>query len=619
MPSTRRYPLNASLTALLASCGGVERRERARRAYPEQLQWMALAAPDPEDHRAISSTTETVAVSVGRSEQGAVPKAKGGADDDTAGGADPVVANPRRISARMTVTLGDVAQIGQANFEAALRQKSRPRPRGAPGAQACPGSPRRRRPGACGSAFRALKSPWYSDQPMSSELRRRPVDAVYGGTARPARAGSDWQVRGIWALVLAAVVSHPAAAQPISADDVLVDAAPDAAAHLARLDALGDAAEDGSRIDVLVAYTPTVVERGSGLVPTEALIDLLVERTNRAYRDSGVIQRINLVSAVEVDYRETGDNYADLARAIDPSDGHMDELHEIRQREAADIVALLAYHPDSRVALAGGSLSEELAFILFSLGPGNWPDYSRFPDWMGATFAHELGHVMGLRHDRYTLQAAGVDLRRLQPPYSVGYVNQAAFRETGKRCWWTIMSYSAHCEAEGLEPDWTDNTVILRFSNPDQRYEGDPLGVAGEEASARVDGPADARRALNENRRIVANFRVSTTPRARPFTDDPIRPGVTPIRAVHFTELRERIDALRTGAGLARFAWTDARLIAGVTPVRLAHLLELREALGSAYVAAGRPVPRWSDVEAGSTPIRAAHLTELRAAVLALE
>ena len=51
----------------------------------------------------------------------AAAKAKGGDADDTAGALTPLTANPRRISARMTVTLEDVAQIGQANFEAALR------------------------------------------------------------------------------------------------------------------------------------------------------------------------------------------------------------------------------------------------------------------------------------------------------------------------------------------------------------------------------------------------------------------------------------------------------------------------------------------------------------------
>ena len=114
------------------------------------------------------------------------------------------------------------------------------------------------------------------------------------------------------------------------------------------------------------------------------------------------------------------------------------------------------------------------------------------------------------------------------------------------------------------------------------------------------------------------SFRVRVT---APFTDDPIRPGVTPVRVVHFTELRARIDVLRRAAELAPFPWTDPVLRAGVTPVRLAHLLELREALAAAYAVAGRAAPSWTDAApaAGSTPIRAAHLMELRAAVVALE
>ena len=113
---------------------------------------------------------------------------------------------------------------------------------------------------------------------------------------------------------------------------------------------------------------------------------------------------------------------------------------------------------------------------------------------------------------------------------------------------------------------------------------------------------------------------VSTTVSGS-FTDDPLQPGVTPVKAVHFTELRTRIDALRSPAGLPRFSWTDPVLRAGVTPVRRVHLLELRSALSEAYQAAGRSAPRWTDASqaVGSTPIRAAHLTELRAAVLALE
>ncbi len=104
------------------------------------------------------------------------------------------------------------------------------------------------------------------------------------------------------------------------------------------------------------------------------------------------------------------------------------------------------------------------------------------------------------------------------------------------------------------------------------------------------------------------------------FTDDPIVPGVTPVKAVHFTELRERIDLLRNAAGLEPFSWTDPVLAAQVTPVRLAHLLELREALAAAYGASGQPAPMYTDEAPVSStiPIRAAHLMELRSAVVAL-
>ena len=106
-----------------------------------------------------------------------------------------------------------------------------------------------------------------------------------------------------------------------------------------------------------------------------------------------------------------------------------------------------------------------------------------------------------------------------------------------------------------------------------------------------------------------------------PFTDDPIQPGVTPVKAIHFMELRARIDALREVAGLQAFSWTDPVLRTGATRIRLAHLLELRRALADAYAAAGRAAPGWTDASPApaSTPVRAAHLMELRAAVVALE
>ena len=122
------------------------------------------------------------------------------------------------------------------------------------------------------------------------------------------------------------------------------------------------------------------------------------------------------------------------------------------------------------------------------------------------------------------------------------------------------------------------------------------------------------------NTSAAQRFRV-TVPDGTRFTDSRIVPGETPLRAIHFLELRVRIDALRARRGLPAFRWSGRTLVSGATPVERVHLTELRAALDEAYDAAGRRRPRYTDaaVSAGATGVSAAHVMELRAAVVALE
>ena len=99
------------------------------------------------------------------------------------------------------------------------------------------------------------------------------------------------------------------------------------------------------------------------------------------------------------------------------------------------------------------------------------------------------------------------------------------------------------------------------------------------------------------------------------FTDPTLTAGETPIKAVHFTELREAVNAWQSQCGVARTAWTDPVLTPGVTPVKAVHLTELRTGLTAAYRACGLPAPSFADVVRAGIPIEALHITELRVAV----
>ena len=66
---------------------------------------------------AYSEATITTALTAGA-------KAKGSAQESTAAALTTVTANPRRVAARLTLQIEDIAAIGQANFESAVRSNA---------------------------------------------------------------------------------------------------------------------------------------------------------------------------------------------------------------------------------------------------------------------------------------------------------------------------------------------------------------------------------------------------------------------------------------------------------------------------------------------------------------
>ena len=265
--------------------------------------------------------------------------------------------------------------------------------------------------------------------------------------------------------------------------------------------------DNGSEVDLLVLFTQAALDVEGSLGRMRASVDLAVAWTNDAYEASGVDYRVNLVAAVQIDYLESRltvqgviNQNVDKSRLIDPADGFMDEAHVLRDRYAADVVHLIVDQP------GGGGvgtllLREDPAAAAVSV--------SNSLTRAASLFAHELGHVMGLLHDRYEegRRPYGDPSRHLLSPWSYGYVNQRMFDRGASEDsrWTTIMAYNSQCRDEGL--GWCRR--LQRFSNPNQRYPddtGDPLGVAGEQVTNALDGPADAVRSLNENSKLVAGF-----------------------------------------------------------------------------------------------------------------
>jgi len=117
------------------------------------------------------------------------------------------------------------------------------------------------------------------------------------------------------------------------------------------------------------------------------------------------------------------------------------------------------------------------------------------------SFAHELGHNMGARHDWY------VDDTENKPySYNHGFVNQA-------EGWRTIMAYNTECAVAG-----SNCTRLPYWSNPEVEYGGVPMGVAEGTSTDCIEGEpepdcdADNRKTLNETAYTVADFRQFVTP-----------------------------------------------------------------------------------------------------------
>ncbi len=255
------------------------------------------------------------------------------------------------------------------------------------------------------------------------------------------------------------------------------------------------AADDGSTIDVMVLYTPAVVAFRGSDAAVRALVNVGISETNTSYANSGITQRLRLVYAGMVGYSESGDMSVDLTN-VTTSAGPLNSVGLLRNLYAADIVSLWV-HYSPLPACGIGWLMTSINSSFSSNAYNVVDDDCVSPNY---TFAHEMGHNMGARHDWF------VDTGTTPGTYAHGYVNVSAR-------WRTIMAYNDMCASQGLFC-----SRLLYWASPGRTapapYAPSPMGVPeGTNTSCQYYNPAnppcdaDDARTLNETALTIANFR----------------------------------------------------------------------------------------------------------------
>jgi len=279
-------------------------------------------------------------------------------------------------------------------------------------------------------------------------------------------------------------------------------------------------------VTVLVLFTGGARKEAGGRQAIVSLIELGVAETNLALENSNANVRFKLVGTKKVAFKATADSIADLRALRTIGDGVMEKAHTQREKFGADFVHLItdtgdpeicgrAYLPDAKESDAA-----EWTFGLTQVRCVS-PNY---------TFGHELGHNMGLAHDREGASAAG------QFRHSYGYCDpNGAFR--------TMLAISSSCPVRR----------VLQFSSPRETISGAPTGIKGN---------ADNARSINKIAETMSNYRVSKSDgtsdstQESPGTADPLVPTET-LAETPAAEVNESPGAAPTDLLIRKFDRTE--------------------------------------------------------------
>lgn len=244
-------------------------------------------------------------------------------------------------------------------------------------------------------------------------------------------------------------------------------------------------------IDLLVYYTPGMLSAYGDLGKVTTRVDALIAAANQAYSAGKVgyqVRRVGL-EMVSVDDRTSNDS---LLTQMKTRAGVFSAMNTRRDQLGADLVTVirpLYTQAQGSCGVAyvsgymGSNVSQYADYGLSVVGDGNdrtGQNYYCDP----LTLTHELGHNMGLMHDRSTVVQQGQGGGFGVTPFAFGYAVPGR--------WGTIMSYTTPRQ--------------VKFSNPDDKTCGnnEPCGIP-EGAS----NSANNVKALAYSMPLVAGFRPS--------------------------------------------------------------------------------------------------------------
>lgn len=214
-------------------------------------------------------------------------------------------------------------------------------------------------------------------------------------------------------------------------------------------------------IDVLVAYTASARKAVADIAAT---IQLAVAEANQSYQNSGINIKLTLVDSFEVSYSESGKSFDTILVDF----VGMADINNRRNSSGADMAAMIINQIDY-CGLADAikpTASNAFAIVHYDCATGYY------------SFAHELGHLQGARHDPANDSTT--------TPFAYGH----GFQHTSPSpSWRTIMAYNCPSSCPRLQ----------YWSNPNINYNGIAMGTASTNNNARV---------LNETASTVAGFKT---------------------------------------------------------------------------------------------------------------